>query len=1368
MRHNKNIQTVQTVGARSSAGRAAKARVSARAGVIGLLLSIGSFQFAAAQLTPDQEYSKFVDRAKAITPMTEFGDQVSPRDGAVTMRATDVELRGTGPTIRITRSYNPNFQSQYTRETSGNGFGAWELEIPRIKTITSNSAAAPTSPRGWQVAGTTDAVRNLRCTNFSSPGRIIWQLDRARGWNPWDWWDGYYVVDDGGQQQPLMSRSDVSVNPSYKLMTSGNWLVSCLNATTTGEPGEAFYAVSPDGTKYWFTHLVYTYAEPLNKPLWSNSTKRSSGIAATDASSAEARSGMTPQIIGGGDGMDQLERRYAAMLVTRVEDRFGNWLTYNYNGGRLSSIDASDGRHVGVVFDGNGRISTVTAGSGSTARTWTYTYNGTAEGFSAMVVTRPDQSTWNYYLPVLSAAGLNVAGDVSSCTLSPNDYEAPTDGTVTSPAGSTMTLRFNRKRFARSYVYKECWGMNPEFPGYAVNPREWYAWALERKTVTGPGLPSLTWQYNYSAPASSWYQDCPTPTSCSSTAWTDITDPEGTRHRSIFSTKFDETESKLLRDEVYSSSGQMLRATDHAYATVANGVSNPYPWPLQVGNDQRKRVNTQTQGRWTPERNTVINQDGVTFTRNVNTFDAYARPVSVTRSSGLGQTITEATSYADFISIWTLGQVDQVTANSLVTVDNDYDANNGTLLSTKKFGVLQASYTYYTDGTLKTQSDGAGHATTFSNWYRGMPQSVSYPTSTSESAVVDERGWVSSWTNAAGYTTAYGYDAMGRLASITPPAGFAGTSLLFEQAGGGEYDLPAGHWRQTVTKGNAVTQTYFDGFWRPVMTRTFDASDEANTRKVVAKQYDANGHTAYESYPAREIASVTATPAGTRTSYDALGRAIQLKADSELGVLTTTTDYLSGFQTRVTNPRGKVTTQSFWVLDDPSKAQLSGISAPAGVTVSIARDVFGKPTAITRGGTNAGYTSSVTRSYVYDASQRLCKTVEPEVGSTVQTYDAAGNVDWKAPGQNLPSTSACDTASVAATAKLVYGYDNLNRLTSVTYGDGSSGVGRTYTPDGLLETISSNGSKWTYGYNALRLPGNETLTFGGHDYTLSWSYNTLGNLSTLAYPDGSAVAYSPNALGEAQSVSGYASGISYHPNGAVAGYTLANGIVHSLTQNTRGLPLVNRDAGVMQDQYTYDANGNVQSITDQQEGVFNRTMGYDDLDRLTSANAPGVWGNASYAYDTVDNLRAATVGSRASTFNFNPSNQLASVTTNGSTANYNFDARGNLTAKGSQTFIFDLGNRLTSASLAGGYAYDGLGRRFNIINKDGSTRLQLYSQQGQLLWAEASGSGSVPAQVSYSCSSGTLVNSQCVTTTTYGATPGYVCNAGDKIGRAHV
>ena len=83
-------------------------------------------------------------------------------------------------------------------------------------------------------------------------------------------------------------------------------------------------------------------------------------------------------------------------------------------------------------------------------------------------------------------------------------------------------------------------------------------------------------------------------------------------------------------------------------------------------------------------------------------------------------------------------------------------------------------------------------------------------------------------------------------------------------------------------------------------------------------------------------------------------------------------------------------------------------SAPESLAVSIVRDAFGKPNAITRAGTWAGSGLSATRRYGYDAHQRLCKTIEPETGATIQAYNAAGNLAWRASGQSSTSTAACD------------------------------------------------------------------------------------------------------------------------------------------------------------------------------------------------------------------------------------------------------------------------------------------------------------------------------------------------------------------------
>jgi hypothetical protein len=146
-----------------------------------------------------------------------------------------------------------------------------------------------------------------------------------------------------------------------------------------------------------------------------------------------------------------------------------------------------------------------------------------------------------------------------------------------------------------------------------------------------------------------------------------------------------------------------------------------------------------------------------------------------------------------------------------------------------------------------------------------------------------------------------------------------------------------------------------------VLVREYDAADVADTDHYVATAYDNAGRVADTSFPLGTAASALTLasdarwllggtrPDGVRTTYDALGRPTVVQQDSELGVLTTTTAYLTNFARRVTDARGKVTTERFMAREAPSFERPLRIDAPEGQVTLIGRDTFGKPTTITRG-----------------------------------------------------------------------------------------------------------------------------------------------------------------------------------------------------------------------------------------------------------------------------------------------------------------------------------------------------------------------------------------------------------------------------------
>ncbi len=1283
--------------------------------VRGLLAAVISMSVAGGSHATSfyEEQNQLIRASRSVSALgpSLFGDKVNLYTGTLEFVQGDLSLPGNNALfVGVSRKLatGPN-----ARLLQGN-FGGWDLEIPRLQGVFSKS-------KGW-MSNLGTSFTNQRCSQFASPG-MVKGVNNDGYFNAQEYWRGHMLYDPATGEQEVLKRAPASPpsptdGNSYPLLTKGHWALRCgvsldsRNAfyqASSNNQGEGFWAVSPDGVSYRFDWLVLRSADLLQRPAVVGDGLAVAPGQAAAGSAAPASVGLTPLAA----TTYNLQRDEVWILPTLARDRNGNTVTYSYDPAkpwRLMTVSSSDDRTLTFSYDGDSnRVSSVTDGS----RTVYYSYlNGE---LSSVTYADGSQMLLSSGLPLGSTPRFSTP---PQCDVTKSGTPVDDVGqlTFTHPSGATGTFTVQSIGHARSYVPNACvGGATPTKPlVFTPYPLYFVTRSLVGKSISGPGLPSQSWTYSYSAAANqaSW-SDCTG--SCPATKTVQVVESSGNQSRQtlVFGNRVDVDEGKLLSQSEGSAAAPQMRVTTFAYQT-----GQLLGYSLQPLGD------TTTARRNDPTRLRQIVQSGATFKWEATAFDVtWDRPTTVTRS-GPGGSITEVTAYEDRLTPYVIGQVGSVTATSVagqpVIVRHQYDSL-GRLTSTASFGVTQFTQDYYGDGTLAWRADGAGRRTNYSSYRRGLPQSISYPDGASEAAAVNNLGLVTSLTNAAGYTTGYGYDAAGRLSSIAPPSGWTPTYLTFERVGSPEYGIPANHWRQTISQGNARTVSYFDGFWRPLITRTFDSTLETSTRKVVVKGYDASGQLAFESYPQRDAGSVGITTPGKRMSYDALGRLLRTDADSELGVITSSQVYLDGFQIQFTNPRGKISTQSYWALDKPDDAKLATASLPEGVTVSISRDAFGKPTSISRGG--------VTRSYVYDAGQRLCKTIEPEIKATVQDYDLAGNLSWKAPGQNLTLTSTCDTLSVPAAAKISYGYDPMNRLTSTSYGDTSPGITREYWPDGKLKTVSSNGSSWSYVYNSLRLISTETLSYGGQSWIFAWGYSPNGHLASLSYPTGGpGVSYVPNALGEPSQVGSFATGLSFHPNGAVNSFRFGNGIQHTLTLNLRGLPQTNEDVGVMKDAYAYDANGNVNSISDQQESVFSRSMGYDDLDRLTSASAPGVWGAATYTYDAADNLKTANVGSRSVTLNYlDGTNRLNRVDVNGTQQLYDYDPYGNIKRKGAQQYFFDQGNRLQSAVPGGSYVYDGLGRRIQVSGGgDGSTRLSLYSQAGQLLWSTSSG-GSRPA-----------------------------------------
>lgn len=912
---------------------------------------------ASAQQEPWQEYDKFIKSAQVIKaegPQL-FGDSVNLYTGATTFAATDVSLPGnSGLPVALGRSFAP------MNDHRNRPFSDWDWDIPYIGGTFGHELGWVLNTSPFSTAGTVN--RCSAATSLSTarpPQSKVEGGGRGSDIKTWEYWSGYQLVTPSGGQEVLLATADSKPRPAdgkvYPWVTKQFWYLSCLPSLSSGQAGEGFLAVSPEGVRYRFDWMVARPTLELLKPTLNEGVSVSRRFLRDDI----------------------------RLYPTRVEDRFGNWVEYQWTGARLDRIVANDGRQLNLTWEADGsggeRVSKVATAT-VPAREWRYGYSQYRQLTS---VTLPDNSRWQLNLGNLwgtpdydpdqegSSIGGRIPKQDKALTCSWMRVLLPTTRTasILHPSGALANFEFRTVRHGRNFVPLECMtppdtSLRPEPDTeygeeslFAMIPARFDVLALQAKRVSGPGLPSYQWNYSYVTPVGGW-TDCP---NCVSSKTTSVTAPDGVRTVYTYGVVFNDNEGQVLKTEVSGQDG-LARSSQNQY--VGNADMAGQPFSDRIGQSPQQRLDSFSSERLRPSKGGTVLQDGVSFSTAVVAFDAFANPVKTTQSSGLGYSRTDSTELHHDLAQWVLGQprksVNEDTG--AVVSQTDYDPASALALRTYTFGKLRQSYGYHPDGTLASVTDGRNLTTRLDEWKRGRPQWVRFHDGSQERIVVDDNGWVTAVTDEVNATTQYAYDPMGRMNRITRPTGddtaWSQTFMAFEQVNTEENGLAPGHWRQIIAAGNYKKIVYFDGLWRPVAEQEEDISNAADTLRWSAKRYDHEGLTVFASYPRNPIAEGYAEPddswlKGTHSSYDALGRPTRSVQDSENGQLTSTVQYLTGFKRRSTNARGIVSEESFQVFGEPSYERPVQIDAAVGrperARTTIDRDVFGEVKAITRG-----------------------------------------------------------------------------------------------------------------------------------------------------------------------------------------------------------------------------------------------------------------------------------------------------------------------------------------------------------------------------------------------------------------------------------
>jgi RHS repeat-associated protein len=331
--------------------------------------------------------------------------------------------------------------------------------------------------------------------------------------------------------------------------------------------------------------------------------------------------------------------------------------------------------------------------------------------------------------------------------------------------------------------------------------------------------------------------------------------------------------------------------------------------------------------------------------------------------------------------------------------------------------------------------------------------------------------------------------------------------------------------------------------------------------------------------------------------------------------------------------------------------------------------------------------------YTYDGFDRLAAWAFPSktvIGTsatcTISITEAADSFGNMVAGPSETRTVGDDCEKYAYDrsgnrAKLMkrdgnvirYAYDALNWNTIKDIPDGTaSDVYFGYDARGLqtfARFVSTGGVGITNIYNGFGELSSTTNDMGATTRALSYTYDAYGNRSQLTYPDSSFFTYVYDGLDRLTTIK-------------EAGTT----------------PIVST---------LYNPQ---QTVASQTRGAVTTTLGYDPVSRPTS------W---------MDDL-AGTTSDVTSTFAYNPASQLVTKARSNDTyrftsyasvsrpyavnglnqyatagsASFTYDANGNLTGDGSNSYIYDVENRMKTATVGGVAAtlnYDPLGRLWQVV-----------------------------------------------------------------------
>ena len=354
--------------------------------------------------------------------------------------------------------------------------------------------------------------------------------------------------------------------------------------------------------------------------------------------------------------------------------------------------------------------------------------------------------------------------------------------------------------------------------------------------------------------------------------------------------------------------------------------------------------------------------------------------------------------------------------------------------------------------------------------------------------------------------------------------------------------------------------------------------------------------------------------------------------------------------------------------------------------------------------------------YTYDPFGDLSQVTDPQGHVTATLYDIRGHKFMSSdPDAGLSSykydplgelLSSTDAKNLTTT----YSYDLLGRITQRTEPDITSYWMYDFMPHGigkLAYSYTSVGNTHIYNYDSLSRPTASWLLTSTSTLGITRTYDAVGRVATQTYPDGVSISNVYNAQGALTEVdpAGTYSGantylwkaLAWDAAGHVTQEQFGNGVTTTHSYDPATLRPMGIAAGtgnsVMNQGYTYDALGNVQTRVDALAGT-SELYTYDTINRLTqdattltNACTSNCTSSVNVAYDALGNI---TSKSDVGAYTYTDPAHIHAVTQAGSNT-YTYDPDGNMMAGGGRSYTWTAANLPVSVTANGqttGWTYD--------------------------------------------------------------------------------